>query len=123
MTRVTCQQTPPAPRAGTSVADATATTSFRVISWLGGGLGLLALTGCVVLAVYSYYDTTSSTSSIGIAVAIVLALPVLFSLALILAGVLTRRRSPGAGLGLVIAGLIVMLSMLGLVGLQLLLGS
>lgn len=114
------QQTPPAP---TSPVGATATPAFRVIAWLGGGLALLALVGCVVLAVYSYYDTSSSTSSIGIAIAIVLAIPVLFSLALTLVGVLTRRRAPGAGLGLVIAGLIIMLGMLGLVGLQLVLGS
>ena len=56
-------------------------------------LDVLALVGCVVLAGWSMTDTSSSTSSLGVVVAVFLAVP--FLLAAVLALVAGRLEESG----------------------------
>lgn len=105
------QQGPPASR------------GFRITAWITGVVGLLLLGTCVVLGVYSWFDTSSSTAVLGVVFAFILAVPVVLSLSLLGAGLLSHRRHPGTGFGLVLAAAIVLGIFAGLVGLQLLLGS
>lgn len=84
------------------------------------GLDVLALVGCVVLAGWSMADTSSSTSPLGVAVAVFLAVP--FLLAAVLATVAGRLEGSGRTVLTVLAALLT-LAVLALVGLQLTLGS
>lgn len=84
------------------------------------GLDVLALVGCVVLAGWSMTDTSSSTSPLGVAVAVFLAVP--FLLAAVLALVAGRLEGAGRTVLTVLAALLT-LGLLALVGLQLAFGS
>lgn len=84
-------------------------------------LDLLALLGCLVLATLSWNDTSSSTASLGIAVAVVLAVPFLVSAAMVLQARRMRLRTDAWTL--VVLGSVVTFGLLGLVSLQLLFGS
>lgn len=83
-------------------------------------LDVLALVGCVVLAGWSMTDTSSSTSSLGVVVAVFLAVP--FLLAAILALVAGRLEESGSTVLTALATLITV-AVLGLLGFQLALGS
>lgn len=83
-------------------------------------LDVLALVGCVVLAGWSMTDTSSSTSSIGVVVAVFLAVP--FLLAAVLALVAGRLGESGSTVLTALATLITV-AVLGLLGFQLALGS
>ena len=84
-------------------------------------LDLLALVGCLVLGTLSWNDTSSSTASLGIAVAVVLAVPFLVSAAMVLQARRVRLRTDAWTL--VVLGSVVTFGLLGLVSLQLLFGS
>lgn len=84
------------------------------------GLDVLALVGCVVLAGWSMTDTSSSTSSLGMVVAVFLAVP--FLLAAVLALVAGRLGESGSTVLTALATLITV-AVLGLLGFQLALGS
>jgi len=101
----------------------TASPAFRTVSRTVLVLDVLALIGCVVLAVVSATDTSSSTSAVGIAVALVLAIPVLVSLGLTAVGIRVRRSSAGGGMALVAIGAVIIAGLVTVVGLQLALGS
>ncbi|MGV3562964.1 MAG: hypothetical protein ACO1ON_06740 [Nocardioides sp.] len=83
-------------------------------------LDVLALVGCVVLAGWSMTDTSSSTSSLGVVVAVFLAVP--FLLAAVLALVAGRLEKSGSTVLTALATLITV-AVLGLLGFQLALGS
>lgn len=101
----------------------TASPTFRAVSRTVLVLDVLALVGCVVLAVVSATDTTSSTSALGIAVALTLAMPFLVSLALVAIGIGVHRRSAGGGTALVTLGAVLTVGPVMLMGLQLGLGT
>ena len=84
------------------------------------GLDVLALVGCVALAGCSMSDTSSSTSPLGVAVAVFLAVP--FLLAAVLATVAGRLEGTGSTVLTALAAALT-LGLLMLVGLQLALGS
>lgn len=84
------------------------------------GLDVLALLGCIALAGWSMTDTSSSTSPLGVAVAVFLAVPLL--LAAVLATVAGRLEGSGRTVLTVLAALLT-LAVLTLVGLQVTLGS
>ncbi|CAB4774521.1 unannotated protein [freshwater metagenome] len=83
-------------------------------------LDVLALVGCVVLAGWSMTDTSSSTSSLGVVVAVFLVVP--FLLAAVLALVADRLEESGSTVLTALATLITV-AVLGLLGFQLALGS
>lgn len=83
-------------------------------------LDLLGILGCVALAVWSANDTSSSTSAIGVAVAIVFAIPLLVSGVLAL---VAGRLAGGGRTALTVVAAVLTLGLLGLLGAQLLLGS
>lgn len=80
-------------------------------------LDLLGLVGCAVLAGLSLADDTSSTASVGVAVALLLAAPLLVSV--VLAGLAGRNDSAP----LTVLAALLTVGLLGLVGLQLAFGS
>lgn len=84
------------------------------------GLDVLALVGCIVLAGWSMTDTSSSTSPLGVAVAVFLAVPLLLSA--VMATVAGRLEGAGRTVLTVLAALLT-LGLLALVGLQLAFGS
>lgn len=80
-------------------------------------LDLLGLIGCAVLAGLSLADDTSSTASIGVVVALFLAVPLLLSA--VVAGLASRNESTS----LTVLAALLTFGLFGLVGLQLVFGS
>lgn len=100
------------------------TTTHRIVSITGLVLGILLLAFCAWLGVHSWFDTSSSTASLGVLVAVVLAGPVLLGLGLTLAGVRTHRRTGGVeGMPITAIGTSIVVLVAALVALQGLLGS